>query len=274
MIHTIFALLIVLANALLPASARADVMLMAHGYLGSAASWEQSGIVQQLTSQGWERAGILMTTPAGVREIPAPGQKAKNKIYLVDLPSIAPLTIQADHLTPMLRLLNARHPNERFILVGHSVGGVVLRLALVRGEIPRASTLITLAAPHLGTPRAEQALDATDDGPMEIVKDFFGGGGYQTLKVSRGLYFDIVRQHPGSLLFWLNHQPHPAIRYLSIVRGDPFAMGDILVPGISQDLNNVPALRGRAITRIAGVGHELAWPDGMLLLSLLKENKK
>lgn len=275
MMQAIPVLLIALITLLLPVgTGRADVLVLTHGYLGSEASWEQSGVVAMLTTQGWQRAGILTTTPGGVREIPAPGQKQKaaNKIYLISLPSVAPLSIQADHLTPIWRLLAARHPNERFYLAGHSVGGVVLRLSLIRGEVPNPKGLITIASPHLGTPRAEQALDATDDWwPMEVIKDFFGGGGYQTLKVSRGLYWDIVRQHPGSLLFWMNHQPHPEIRYVSIVRGSPFVMGDILVPGISQDLNNVPALHGRARSQIAGSGHELLWPDGLVLSSLLKD---
>ncbi|MBF0214384.1 MAG: hypothetical protein HQM00_12640 [Magnetococcales bacterium] len=268
----IIALLILLSTILIPVKGQSEVLLLAHGYLGSSASWEQSGVVQALTGQGWQRAGILMAGPGGVQEIAAPGRKAERKIYLVELPAIAPLSIQADHLSPMLRLLAARHPKERFILAGHSVGGLVLRLALVRGEVPNPAALITIATPHLGTPLAEQALDATDDvWPVEVVKDFFGGSGYQTLKISRGLYFDIVRQHPGSLLFWLNNQPHPEIRYISVLRGGPLMMGDFLVPGVSQEMNNVPALRGRATSRIAGSGHELIWPDGILLSSLLKD---
>ncbi|MBF0271701.1 MAG: hypothetical protein HQL98_06540 [Magnetococcales bacterium] len=273
MIHAIVALLIVLGGLLMPATARADLLLLVHGYLGSAASWEQGGVVPVLTTHGWERAGILRAGPGGVQEIPAPGRMAKNRIYLAELPSIAPVSVQADHLVPVLRLLAARHPRERLILVGHSVGGVVLRLALVRGDVSNPAALITIASPHLGTPLAEQALDATDDwGPVEVIKDFFGGGGYQTLKVSRGLYLDIVRQHPGSLLFWLNHQPHPDIRYVSLVRGGPMVMGDILVPGISQDMNNIPALRGRRVSsRLAGQGHELVWPDGHMLAAVIQE---
>ncbi|MBF0342262.1 MAG: hypothetical protein HQL95_15050 [Magnetococcales bacterium] len=275
MSHLLHALLILLTLLWLAPPARADVLVLAHGYLGSAASWEQSGVVPVLVSKGWQRAGLLSTSPGGVRELPAAGRKAKNKIYLVELPSIAPIGMQADHLGAMLRLLAARHSRERFLLVGHSVGGVVLRLALIRGDVPNPAALITIASPHLGTPRAEQALDATDDPwPVEVVKDIFGGGDYQTLKVSRGLYLDIVRQQPGSLLFWLNHQPHPEIRYVSILRGGPFVMGDILVPGISQEMNNIPALRGRATSLIAGSGHELAWPDGYLLASQLEKLRK
>ncbi|MEO5346157.1 MAG: hypothetical protein H7834_07235 [Magnetococcus sp. YQC-9] len=272
MTHLLAVLTLLITALLIPTRAQADLLILAHGYLGSAASWESSGVVPTLTQKGWERAGILSMGPAGVMEIPGGGQKAKNKLYLVELPSIAPLGLQADHLSPIWRLLAQRHPNERLILVGHSVGGVVLRLSLVRGEVPNPAALITIASPHLGTPRAEQALNATDDPwPIEILRDFFDDGDYRTLRVSRGLYIDIVRQHPGSLLFWLNHQPHPDIRYISVMRGGPLAMGDILVPGISQDMNNIPALRGKASAQIAGAGHELFWPDGLLLNSLLEK---
>ncbi|MBF0429406.1 MAG: hypothetical protein HQL94_10825 [Magnetococcales bacterium] len=275
MIKQITAFLFALSLWTLTFSAKADVLILTHGYLGSATSWEYSGVVPILVANGWQRAGILQTGPGGVQELPAPGQTAKNKIYLIELPSAAPLGVQADYLAPMISMLTTRHPKERFILVGHSVGGVVLRLAMVRRQIPTPLALITLASPHLGTPRAEQALDATNDvWPIEIVKEFFGGDSYQTLKFSRGLYLDIVRQYPGSRLFWLNNQPHPDTRYFSLVRSTPFVMGDILVPGPSQDMNNIPALRGRAKTHIVAGGHELAYPDGFILNSLLKDLSK
>ncbi|MEO5333574.1 MAG: hypothetical protein H7839_16300 [Magnetococcus sp. YQC-5] len=276
MIKHIAALLFALITSAMALTAQAEVLILAHGYLGSPASWENSGIISILAANGWERAGILQTGPNGVNEIPGPGANANKKIYLVELPSPAPLAIQADHLNPMLRLLSWRHPKERFILAGHSVGGLVLRLALVQGHVPNPQALITIASPHLGTPRAEQALNATQDWwPVEIIKDFFGGDSYQTLKFSRGLYIDIVRQYPGSLLFWLNGQPHPNIRYVSIVRGSPFVLwGDILVPGPSQDMNNIHALRGRSTLYTMGTGHELNPYDGFTLTTILKELAK
>ncbi|MBF0180435.1 MAG: alpha/beta fold hydrolase [Magnetococcales bacterium] len=258
------------------AVARADVLILAHGYLGSSASWEASGVVPILAGKGWERAGILSLDPGGVHLLPGTGGSGRNKIYLVDLPSAAPLGLQADHLAPMLRLLAARHPKEKFILVGHSVGGLVLRLALVRGLVPNPAALVTIASPHLGTPRAEQALHATNDiWPVEVFKDFFGGGGYKTLKYSRGLYVDIVRPWPGSLLYWLNLQRHPKIHYVSVARGTPFfLLGDLLVPGPSQDMNRVPALRGRSTLYTLGTGHELNPADGFTLVNILKDLSK
>ncbi|MBF0583420.1 MAG: alpha/beta fold hydrolase [Magnetococcales bacterium] len=253
--------------------AQANVLVLAHGYLSDASAWEGSGIAAQLEQNGWHRAGILMTGPAGVRMVPGAGQAANNKVYLAELPSTAPLGIQADHLQAMLHFLTLRHPKEKIVLVGHSVGGVVARLVLVRSQVPNVAALVTIASPHLGTPLAEEALDATSSiWPVEVFKDIFGGSGYQTLKYSRGLYIDIVRPWPGSLLHWLNRQHHPAIKYISVVRNRPFILwGDLLVPGASQDMNNVPPVAGRSTLYTTASGHVLNPGDGMLLVQILKE---
>ncbi|MEO5362601.1 MAG: hypothetical protein H7838_03130 [Magnetococcus sp. DMHC-8] len=259
-------------------AARADVLVLAHGYLSDAGAWESSGVTSLLEQNQWHRAGILATGPAGVRMLPSArqagmvGQATGNKVYLAELPSTAPLGIQADHLQAMLLFLASRHPKEKIIVVGHSVGGVVARLVLVRSQVPNATALITIASPHLGTPRAEEALDATSSiWPVEVFKDFFGGGGYQTLKYSRGLYIDIVRPFPGSLLFWLNGQPHPPIKYVSVVRSQPFVLwGDLLVPGTSQDMNNVPPVAGKSTLYTTASGHVLNPGDGQLLVQILK----
>lgn len=172
----------------------------------------------------------------------------------------------------MLWLLVNRYPQEKITLVGHSVGGVVARLTLVRSKIPHIRALISIASPHLGTPLAEEALDATSNPwPVEIIKDFFGGSDYQTLKYSRGLYIDIVQPWPGSLLFWLNGQPHPQIEYVSVVRSQPFTLwGDMLVPGTSQNMNNLPALAGKSKLYTTASGHSLNPGDGILLTEILK----
>lgn len=267
---------------------RADVLLLAHGYLSHASTWEASGVARILERDRWKRTGILITAPMGrIRVIPAtstpranpnPNQittEPKNKLFLAELPTTAPLGIQANHLQAMLWFLAKRYPQEKMILVGHSVGGVVARLTLVRSKIPSVRALITIASPHLGTPLAEEALDATDDPwPVEVVKDFFTGDNYQILKYSRGLYIDIVQPRPGSLLFWLNGQPHPNITYVSIVRTQPFNLwGDRLVPGTSQNMNNVPALAGRSALYTTASGHALNPGDGILLARILKRLK-
>jgi pimeloyl-ACP methyl ester carboxylesterase len=254
-------------------SARADVVLLVHGYLGNAGSWEFSGVNAVLAHNGWQPAGIIGPGPGGPL-LPPPYAKAANKAYTIELPSTAPLMVQSDILIAALQALRSRHSGEKITLVGHSAGGVVARLALVRGGAAGVTRLIVIAAPNLGTERAWQALDATHEGgPVGFVKDVFGGGAYHAVKDSWPVLLDLSPAVPGSLLFWLNGQPHPRIEYVSIVRGAPFGLGDLLVPGFSQDLNNVPALRGQARTVVVPAGHELVAADGTMLASLLNAGR-
>lgn len=251
-------------------AARADVALLVHGYLGNAGSWEFSGINATLARHGWMPAGVIVPGPVGPL-LPAPTPAAARKTYSVELPSTAPLMLQADMLVAALRALKSRHGKEAITLVGHSAGGVVARMALVRGGDSGVTRLITIASPHLGTERALQALDATHDGgPVGFVKDIFGGREYHAVKRSWPVLLDLSPAIPGSALFWLNAQPHPNIQYLSIVRAAPFGLGDLLVPGFSQDLNNVQQLAGKARTYVVPEGHALTPADGLMLASLMR----
>ena len=47
--------------------------------------------------------------------------------------------------------------------------------------------------------------------------------------------------------------------------------GDDLVPGYSQDMNNVPALRGQAKVLMTATGHRLNPDDGQLLAGILEQ---
>ena len=77
---------------------------------------------------------------------------------------------------------------------------------------------------------------------------------------------------PGSVLGWLNVQPHPEIEYVSVIRTTPNGVpGDWVVPGFSQDMNQVPALHGRSRVVAAPSDHELLPPDGLLIARLLAE---
>jgi pimeloyl-ACP methyl ester carboxylesterase len=254
---------------------RADVLVLIHGYLSGPQSWDASGITTVLEYAGWHRAGVFAAGPAGIQLIPSQGQPTRHKVYVVDLPSEAPILIQAYQLRQILQAINKVNSGEPIVLVGHSAGGVVARAALVRSGAKDVKALITIASPHLGTYRAEQALDATDiPFPFSMVTDFFGGETYDTARRSRGLYVDLVRPRPGSLLFWLNNQKHPDLQYFSIVRGETTVMsGDYIVPGYSQDMNNIPALSGRS-TRIAvSTQHGLEIIDGSIIVNLLAEMK-
>jgi triacylglycerol lipase len=260
-----------LLTGLVSQLARAEVVLLVHGYLGDASSWDRSGVTSILQQHGWEPAGVYIAGPAGIQLVPGPGAQAARKVYSVDLPSEAPILVQVYLLNDILASITTHHPGEPIVLVGHSAGGVVARAALVRGGAKNVKALITIASPHLGTERAEDALDATDiPFPVSLVTDFFGGDTYNTAMRSRSLYVDLVRPRPGSLLFWLNSQPHPAIEYFSVVRAND-GPGDYIVPAYSQDMNNVPALRGHSSLVTLPVQHGLEPLDGAVIANLLAD---
>jgi triacylglycerol lipase len=250
---------------------RAEVLLLVHGYLGGTYSWDNSGITTILQQRGWQRAGVYVADPVGVRLIPAAGGQAQRKFYTADMDSEAPMRIQVMQLQGILNAIEQANPDEPVIIVGHSAGGVAARAALVLGSGKNVKSLITIASPHLGTVRAEQALDATDiPFPFSIVTDFFGGQTYDIAKRSRSLYYDLVRPYPGTFLYWLNAQPHPDIKYISVVRAQtPAGWGDYVVPAYSQDMNNVAALHGKASLVTIPGQHQLAPADGSVILDLL-----
>lgn len=245
-------------------SASADSVVLLHGYLSSARVWHNTGIVMLLHQSGWPFAGHF--GPRGV-EYNSAGEMAPNRTYTIDLPWSHPVEFQADVLNRFLRQIAARHPGENIILVGHSAGGVVARMALVRRPTPEVSALITIASPHVGTPAAAYALDKTDDpAPISIMKSFFGGKLYRTVRHSHGALVDLLPPSHWNMLGWLNRQPHPPIRYFSVVR----YLGDGVVPAFSEDMNQVPALAGRSEVILSPDGHGLNPVDGYVVLQILQ----
>ena len=272
--RTLINILIFLFISITSINARADVLVLVHGYLASADSWEVTGINNLLDANGWKRGGLISSAPATIAPVlVGPGKDAANKVYVVDLPAEAPIIVQTDQFLAMLATIQALHPDDSLVIVGHSAGGIVARTALVRGNIQNVKALITIASPHVGTTLANRAIDATDEsGLFGGLKSFFGGSGYDTLRRSRGLLFDLAHPYPGSLLYWLNAQQHPDIKYVSIVRLDPVGFaGDELVPGYSQDMNNIPAMQGKSSVIITPAGHTLVTQDGTTLLQILNE---
>lgn len=264
----IFALL-----ALLPLQqVAADVLVLVHGYASDARSWERSGVNDALQANGWLRAGVLTAAFGGLAGMPP----ATNKSYSVNLPAQAPLLVQADYLRASLQQLRQRYPDERLILAGHSAGGVVARLVLLGGNPFRVDTLVTIAAPHLGTFRAGQGLDVVDSRPffcpgpgIDFMKHVVGGSDYEYLRDSYAVLVDLLPAESGNLLAWLNRQPHPDIAYYSVIRQLPYTQGDTIVPAYSQDMNNVAALRGRSQALLVEAEHGLIPQDGMLLAGVL-----
>ena len=250
----------------LPASAK--TLVLVQGYLGNVASYRQSAITDILKIKGWTDGGHLVALPQGVAGLyKVEGAK---RFYTLELPTEAPTTVQAGILASYVRNISEMYAEEDLILVGHSAGGVVSRLMLVQYPDIEVETLITIASPHLGTELAEDGLTLANS-PVGFFAPMFGAG---TLNRSQALYADLVRERPGTLLGWLNRQTHPDIRYVSLVRGDPrnpANNGDDIVPGWSQDLNNVVALKGKATTYLTPAAHELTAGDGAMIAGLLAE---
>ena len=254
-------MLVLLLCGLAPSTASAQVMVLIHGYASNADTWESSGINRVLTDNGWQRAGIPGITATTSRTF-----------YAVELPAAAALMTQANLLLQFLHRVRQRHGVEPLTLVGHSAGGVVGRLALLRGNVAGVSRLITIASPHLGTPSAIQGLRAVNDKPFfcpgpgwYAMRSFLGGQDYQYLKNSQQALLDLSPASRAGLLSWAAHQPHPQIEYHALVR----QQGDGMVPAFSQDLNNVPAINGRASILLSPAGHALNPRDGALLLEIL-----
>jgi len=248
-------------------AAQADVVLLVHGFMGSPASWQNSGVLPQLAAAGWQPAGIISAT-GEQRFTPKAG---KNPLYLAALPDEAPLEIQVQAMLSILHHLQMKYPGQSITVVGHSLGGLVARLALLQTQDSAVSQLITIAAPHLGTPRAWQGLDLADDsGVSGIFKDFLGGSDYDRLQSATPLLLELTPLAPGHPLFATGQQAHPDIRYVSIIHSG----GDNIVPPSSQDMNQLPALRGKSERYIIAAPHELFPGDAAVLIPLLQSIKQ
>ncbi len=268
-------LVLALILMLTGAGAQADVMVLIHGWSANANTWIQSGIVGVLEQGDWQYAGVV--TPSGNRvSVISSGQgSTTNLLYLAQLQAEAPLVIQASQLLAELDYIKQLHPDQKIILAGHSAGGVVARLAMVHKSAPKIEKLITIAAPNLGTPRALDGLELAEGKPffcpgpgIDFVKSVFGGSDYDYLKVSRPALIDLVPARAGSLIAWLNVQPHPESDYHTVIHMIN-RQGDDIVPAYSQDLNQVAALKGKAKLHVLASGHGLTSADGQLLLSIL-----
>lgn len=254
-------------------SANADILLLIHGYLGDATSWEKSGINDELHKNDWLRAGMFRGSPQGPQLYVTEHEESNNLTYVATLPSDAPVAVQADVLKNIIDIINSRHQNENIIMIGHSAGGVVARMALIRHRLNNIKALITIASPHIGTSRADQALNITENhGPFNMVKRFVGGDGYSALEHSRGLMYDLRYPRPGNMLYWLNSQPHPDIHYVSVIRlSNKGQVGDYYVPGFSQNMNNVPVLQGRSSVIVTPTSHFLVRDDANTIINAINK---
>jgi pimeloyl-ACP methyl ester carboxylesterase len=253
---------------LLTSTAQADVLLLVHGYLAQGQTWRESGVMRALQASGWQDCGQQRTQGGQVQFWPAPPPPAGHCAYTLDLPAEAPLGVQSTLLTQHIQASVQRHPGAKLHLAGHSAGGVAARLSLVQQPQSAVSTLITIASPHLGTGAADTASGLLNS-PLSLLTPFVPGGG--TLQRSHWLYTELGQEKPGNLLYWLNRQQHPAVRYVSLLRGGRSSLLDgITVPLESQDLRRVPALAGRAESYTSPGGHGLEASDGAIIANLLR----
>lgn len=257
----IFAIIFVFSTPFNTVSA--DALVLVHGFASNASSWHNSGINAVLTQQGWQNAGL-----------PGKTSSHSKKFFNIELPAQAPLIVQANYLKSFLTKLRLQYPQDKISIAGHSAGGVVARIALLEGNSANVSTLITIASPHMGTPRTSQALHTINDTPFfcpgpfyDFVRSSLGGSEYDFLERSEGLLVDLLPAGYGGLLAWANQQPHPVINYHAVIRQG----GDELVPAFSQDLNQVPALRGKAKVWVSRSGHSLNPGDGLTILTILSQ---
>ena len=246
----------------LPLNAVADVLILVPCYLNGGHTWRSHGITQSLVANGWSDGGNFVLGPQGAR-LDLPPASGGNRFYTVELPSEAPLPHQAGYLNTYIDAVRVIHPEERLILAGHSAGGVLARYVMVTRPTVKVDTLVTIASPHSGSDAAELG-ETIANSPAAWMAPLFGAN---TINRSRGLYHDLGRPDGGNLLGWLNTQPHPKARYVSVIRPN-----DEWVDARSQDMNMVPGLAGRS-TVVASTGkHELNPGDGVLLLNILAKN--
>ena len=93
---------------------------------------------------------------------------------------------------------------------------------------------------------------------------------YNVQLPSRPLLWDLIPGLRGNALFWLNHQQHPDIEYVSVIHTRGFSgSGDWIAPAFGQDMNQVPPLAGISAAVLLPSGHELNPADGVVLADLL-----
>ena len=249
-------------------TAYAESLMLIQGYLGAGANWRESGITDVLQEAGWHDGGHLRIFGANVHAQLDSGRDESKRFYTLQLPTEAPLLVQSAHLDKYVAFVRRKHPGNALVFAGHSAGGVLARLYMVQHQDSGIVAMISIASPHRGTESAELGIMAGQS-PLGWLSSMMG---IATLNRSQALYHDLMRENPGNLLGWLNHQPHPPALYVSIVRrrdDETFGLGNLLVPAWSQDLNQVFALRGRARTITVEGGHGLHREDARIILNVL-----
>lgn len=249
--------------------ARSDTLVLVHGYLGDALSWERSGVLSVLAQAGWTPRAVLRPLADGrLLEYPNDTRTQRNRSYRVELPFTAPVLVQSSALALAMQEIRKRHPDEALHIAAHSLGGLVVRDTLVRNPQFNARTIITIAAPHLGTPLARTAREITSSGPTSFAARMIAGEQkWRMAKDSRELLRNLDPT-PNGYLAQLARQSLPPGRWISVVRSE-----DDVVPTWSQSLYGHPVQEGAQIEIVVTpAGHGLRAEDGLLIRNLVAES--
>jgi len=249
-----------------PMAIWAQTVVLIHGFQSQGMDWRVTGVTAALQSSGWVDAGHLRWQPQAMQHSRRLNYRPPNALFTVDLPSSQSVVKQAQVLEHYLRWIYAQR-GEALTLVGHSAGGVVARYWLVQASrrLP-VDTFITIASPNLGTPLANLTQAFEDTALMEMAQQM----GFGQFIASRALYTELREEQAGNFMHWLNHQAHPAVRYVALVRvAQQPEQVDFVVPYFSQNLNNVAALREQAEIWHTPAGHLLEAGDGHLIARIL-----
>ena len=241
-------------------SARALIFIQ--GYEGDGSEWRTHGVTASLLATGWSDGGYLFDNGFSV-DIPTNTTAGTDQFYTVSLPTEAPLMFQMQVVARYVDAINLRHLGEPLILVGYSAGGVLARLYMVQYPLTSVAGVVTIASPHRGAALSEVGL-MVGQSPLSWGLPFIGA---DSINRSQGLFYDLAREEPGNLLFWLNREHHPVSRYLSVIRSG----NDWVVPPESQDMRFVAALMNTGMVENAySIGdHDLNPGDGMILVDFL-----
>lgn len=249
--------------AIFPPLLLAQVLLLVPGQDGrTAQAFREAGITTMLAGSGWADGGHLLPTTQGV-EYDRPPSAATRLFYTPIMPIGQPIPQQSEWLKRYLDAVAARHPQQDILLVAHSLAGVVARHTLVTYQPAAVRALVTIASPHLDTGMAQWEEWFQQMFSAEVVISREMSDMRMLLETLTGMR---AADPSANLLRWLSHQPHPDIRYVSILR-----VGDTVLEPMLQDLNRVLNLRGRVETLVSTGGHALVAEDGTLIAALFSQ---
>ncbi|WP_020559079.1 lipase family alpha/beta hydrolase [Thiofilum flexile] len=263
----LFQLLLIMFCLLWGIEANAKTIVLIHGFQAKGMDWRTNRVAQGLQATGWIDGGHWQPTPRGLWNPTQLPKRPKDVFYTIDLPSTALIEVQAQWLDKYLATIYQQR-GEPLELVAHSAGGVVARYWLLAKRPIPINTLMTIASPHVGTPVSNLITDIMATPWGRLADDL---GLRPLYDASSTLLQQLREERPGNFMYWLNHQAHPRIRYISVVRDNERpSQFDFIVPFFSQNMNNVYALHGRSEVWASKGNHFLRQNDGFVINQVLR----